>query len=68
MPLPGESASDRHAADEVADLVDRLGSLLTALEDVIPEALAGSRRELLVAEQLLDRALAHAERLMRLAS
>jgi hypothetical protein len=61
-------ASDRHAALEVADLVDRLGSLLTALEDVVPEALAGSRRELLVAEQLLDRALAHAERLVELQS
>jgi hypothetical protein len=58
--------SDRHAAAEVADLIDRLGSLLTDLEDVVPEALTGSRRELLVAEQLLDRAVAHAERLVML--
>jgi hypothetical protein len=68
MQLPAEGRSDRHAADEVADLIDRLGSLLTDLEMVVPGVLVGSRRELLVAEQLLDRAVAHAERLVQLSA
>jgi hypothetical protein len=62
MPLPRESAPSHDDLDEVAHLVASLGSRLTDLEDLDEEALVGSRQELHVAEQLLDRAVAQSER------
>lgn len=65
MPKNGRTP-DLHAVDEVADLLLRIGSMLTDLEDLIPELLVSSRRELLLVAQLLDRVCAHAERQVQL--
>ena len=68
MPLPAHRRPDPHAADQVDELVADIGSRVTDLEDFSPEVLIDVRRELLIAAQLLDRAVAHAERLVQLHS
>ena len=66
MQLPSENAPTEGVLDELADLVLRLGSRVTDLEDAVPECLTPFVRELIVAEQLLDRVVAQSERLRRL--